>query len=103
LAAVDELIRELIATGTMNEDTLAELERLRADHAAGRLDRDDEAYVEALHARLTGAPLPEAEPERPAEPERLDGLTLADWRDRALRAEAELAALRDIEAGTTSP
>src|SRR5690606_37132527 len=92
----DELIRELIATGTMNEETLAELERMRAEYEAGRLDPDDQAYLVALHARITGAPLPEP----PDEPEtaRLDGLTIAEWRDRALRAEAELAELRALQA-----
>lgn len=94
----DELIRALIATGTMNEETLAELERLRADFEAGRLDPDDAAYIEALHAKVTGAPLPELEATEPAETATLDGLSLADWRDRALRAEAELAALRDQQA-----
>lgn len=93
----DELIRELIATGTMNEDTLADLERMRAEYEAGRLDPDDAAYLVALHARITGAPLPAAEDE-PQTPARLDGLTIAEWRERALRAEAELAELRDLRA-----
>lgn len=98
---VDALIRELIATGTMNEDTLAELQRLLAEYEAGQLDPDDEVYLRALHARLTNAPPPppatEAEPA--ATDERLDGLTLAEWRDRALAAEAELAALRETSGG----
>jgi hypothetical protein len=89
----DQLIAELIGTGTMNEETLAELERMRADYAAGKLDPDDDRYLRALHARITGAPLPE--PVDETGPARLDGLTIAEWRDRALRAETELAALRD--------
>jgi hypothetical protein len=89
----DQLIAELIATGTMNEDTIADLERMRADYAAGKLDPDDEAYLRAFHARITNAPMPEPEPE--SGPVRLDGLTIAEWRDRALKAESELAALRD--------
>jgi hypothetical protein len=89
----DELIRELIATGTMNDDTLADLERWRADFEAGKLDPDDEAYLRALHARLTNAPMLEPE----AVPARVDGLTIDDWRERALAAEAELAALRERE------
>lgn len=97
---VDELIRELIATGTMNEDTLADLERMRAEHDAGKLDPDDEAYLRALHAKVTNAPMPEPV-EEAAEPARLDGLTIEDWRDRALRAEGELAALKD--ATTSGP
>lgn len=82
----DELIRELIATGTMNEDTLADLERWRADFEAGKLDADDRAYIEALHAKVTGAPLPD--PIEEFHDTRLDGLTIAEWRDRALAAEA---------------
>jgi hypothetical protein len=90
----DELIAELIATGSMNEDTLAELERMRTEYQAGNLHPDDEVYLRALHARITNSPMPE--PEEPAAgPTRLDGLTIAEWRDRALAAESELAALRD--------
>lgn len=91
---VDALIKELIASGTMNDDTLAELNRMLADFEAGKLDPDDEVYVRALHARLTNLPL--SEPEAAAEAlERLGGHTIDEWRDRALKAEAELAALRD--------
>lgn len=91
----DALIKELLATSGMNEDTAADLQRLLAEFEAGTLAPDDAAYIAALHARLTGAPLdePELEPEPIADP-RLDGLTIADWRDRALAAEAELSALR---------
>lgn len=84
----DELIRELIATGTMNEETLADLERMRTEHAEGRLDPDDEAYLRALHARVMNTPMPEPEPERGT---LLEGLTIEQWRDRALKAEARLA------------
>ena len=89
----DQLIAELIATGSMNADTLAELERMRTDHAAGKLDPDDESYLRALHARITNAPMPD--PVDETGPARLDGLTIGDWRERALRAESELQALRD--------
>lgn len=92
---IDQLIKELIATGTMNDETLAELNRMLAEFSAGKLDPDDEVYLRALHARLTGSVM--AEPadaaERPAT-ERLDGLSIGEWRDRALKAEAELQALR---------
>lgn len=101
----DKLIDDLIATGTMNEETLADLERMRSEHAAGKLDADDEAYLRALHARITDAPLPEPEADvapAPAEPERLDGLTIAEWRERALKAEAELAEVRDLQSGGAS-
>jgi hypothetical protein len=96
----DQLIAALIATGTMNEDTLVDLERMRADYAAGKLDADDETYLRALHARITGAPLPDP-PEEPVSA-RLDGLTIAQWRDRALQAESELAALRDQQTSDAS-
>lgn len=91
----DELIRDLIATGTMNEDTLADLERMRADFAAGKLDPDDAAYLEALHAKITGAPLPD--PVEDVSDTRLDGLDIGEWRDRALKAEAALQELRDLQ------
>jgi hypothetical protein len=97
---VDALIRELIATGTMNEDTLADLQRLLADYEAGKLDPDDEVYLRALHARLTNVPQAPVDA-APVDGEQLDGLTLAEWRARALAAEAELAALRQ-EAGRAS-
>jgi hypothetical protein len=91
---VDALIKELLATGSMNEDTTADLNRWLAESAAGTLHADDAAYIQALHAKVTGAPLPE-EPVAAAEPAQLDGLSLAQWRDRALAAEAELTALKD--------
>ena len=89
---VDALINELIALGTLDDSTVSELKRMQSDAADGKLDADDEGYIRALHARLTNAPLPEPVE---AEPERLEGLTLAEWRDRALAAEAEAAGLRD--------
>lgn len=89
---VDALVNELIALGTLDETTVADLKRMQAEANAGTLDADDESYVRALHARLTNAPMPEpVEVEAP----RLDGLTIAEWRDRALAAETEAAALRD--------
>ena len=89
---VDTLINELIALGTLDESTVSDLKRMQSEAAAGTLDADDESYIRALHARLTNAPLPEP---IEAEAERLDGLTIAEWRDRALAAEAEAARLRD--------
>jgi len=102
--AVDALIKELLATGSMNEETTADLNRWLTESAEGKLHADDAAYIEALHAKLTGAPLPEAEIEAaaPAEPARIDGFTIEDWRDRALRAEAELAALKDSVSSTSA-
>lgn len=99
----EALIRELLATGEMNEDTATDLTRMLGEAQSGTLQADDEDYVRALHARVTGAeaPAPEAGPE-PQAAERLDGLTIADWRDRALRAEAALAEVRDQLASETT-
>ena len=97
---VDALIKELLATGSMNEETTADLNRWLAEAAAGTLHADDAEYIAALHARITGAPLPETVETAPVEPARLDGLSIEDWRDRALRAEAELAALKDSVSST---
>lgn len=94
---VDELISELVATGAMNEDTLTDLERMRAENADGRLDPDDEAYLRALHARVMDMPMPE--PVEEIGPARLDGLTIEQWRERALKAEERLAALEDAQSG----
>jgi hypothetical protein len=97
---VDALIKELLATGSMNEDTTADLNRWLEESATGTLAADDAEYIAALHAKLTGAPMPE--PVEVAEPATLDGLSIEDWRDRALRAEAELAALKDSVASTSA-
>jgi hypothetical protein len=93
---VEALIKELLATGSMNEDTTADLNRWLEEAGSGTLHPDDAAYIAALHAKITGAPIvEEADGGAPSEPARHDGLTLEDWRDRALRAEAELAQLKD--------
>lgn len=99
---VEALIKELLASGSMNEESTADLNRWAAEAAAGTLHADDAAYVEALHARVTGAPPPEDIAVTPVEPFRLDGLTLDDWRDRALQAEAELAQLKDSVSTTSA-
>jgi len=98
---VEALIKELLATGSMNEETTADLNRWLDEAGKGTLHADDAAYIAALHAKLTGAPPEEAETST-AEPVRLEGLTLEDWRDRALRAEAELAELRDSTSATSA-
>jgi hypothetical protein len=99
---VEALIKELLATGSMNEDTTADLNRWAAEAAAGTLHPDDAAYIEALYAKVTGAPVPEPVQAAAAEPARLDGLSIEDWRDRALRAEAELAQLKDSISTTSA-
>jgi len=99
---VEALIKELLATNSMNEETTADLNRWAAEAAAGTLHPDDAAYIEALHAKLTGAPLPDVVDAVAAEPVRMDGLSIEDWRDRALRAEAELAQLKDSVSATSA-
>lgn len=95
---VDQLIAELLARGDMNDDTTIELNRILEDWRANRLDPDDASYIEALHARLMNVP---AEPvddiviPTAAPVSRLDGLSIEEWRERALKAEADLAALQD--------
>ena len=98
---VEALIKELLATGSMNEETTADLNRWLDEAGKGTLHADDAAYIAALHAKLTGTPPEEVEMST-AEPVRLEGLTLEDWRDRALRAEAELAELRDSTSATSA-
>jgi hypothetical protein len=99
---VEALIKDLLATGSMNEDTTADLNRWLDEAGKGTLHPDDAAYVAALHAKIIGAPVEEAAESASTEPVRLDGLTLEDWRDRALRAEAELAQLKDSVSSTSA-
>lgn len=89
----DQLIAELLARGDMNDDTTLELNRILSDWRAGKLDPDDESYLVALHGRLTGAPL-ELD-DFPSQTGRIDGLTIEEWRERALKAEARLAEIED--------
>jgi len=91
---IDELVAELLARGDINDDTTLELNRMLNDWRAGKLDPEDEAYLRALHARIMGTTAEPAAPNAPAV-SRLDGLSIEDWRDRALRAEAELAQLQE--------
>jgi len=102
----EALIQALLATGTMNEETSADLGRWLEEFKAGTLHPDDADYIAALHARVTGeaatSDSADLYREPNAEPERLDGLDITAWRDRALAAEAELAALKDQMASPAS-
>ena len=51
----DQLVAELFARGDMNDDTTLELNRILSDWRAGKLDPEDEAYLTALHARVTSS------------------------------------------------
>jgi hypothetical protein len=90
----DQLVAELLARGDMNDDTVADLNRMLEAYRAGKLDPDDEAYLRALHGRVMGLAVEPVEAVAPVA-ERVDGLSIEEWRERALKAEAELAALQD--------
>ena len=92
----DQLVAELLARGDMNDDTTIELNRILEAWRAGALDPEDEAYLRALHARIMNVPTTaEAATSKAPEAARLDGLTIEEWRDRALKAEAQLADIED--------
>jgi len=90
---VDQLVAELLARDDINDETTLELNRILADWRADKLDPIDADYVAGLHAKLMNlAP----EPDEPvAGPARLDGLGIEEWRERALRAEADLAQIAE--------
>ena len=92
----DQLVAELLARGDMNDDTTLELNRILNDWRDGKLDPEDQAYLVALHARVMNL-TPEAEEAVAVSvaPSRLDGLTIEEWRERALRAESELAQIEE--------
>ena len=94
----DQLIAELLARGDMNDETTLDLNRMLEDYRAGKLDPDDESYLRALHGRILNL-APEPVEMAPASPTRLDGLTIEEWRDRALKAESELAQIEDAARG----
>lgn len=90
----DQLIAELLARGDMNDETVVDLNRMLEAYKAGTLDPDDETYLRALHGRILNLP-PEPENVAPPPALRLDGLTIEEWRDRALKAESDLAQIED--------
>ena len=90
----DQLVAELLARGDINDDTSAELNRYLEDWLNGKLDPDDEGYLRALHARLRNL-TPEPVEVAPSGPARLDGLTIEEWRERALKAEGELTQVEE--------
>ena len=84
----EALIQALLATGTMNEETSADLGRWLEEFKAGTLHPDDAEYIAALHARVTGDPsqfpASEAVSDRIAEAERFAGLDSSGGGERAL-------------------
>ena len=90
----DQLIAELLARGDMNDETVVDLNRMLEAYKAGTLDPDDESYLRALHGRILDI-APEPAEAAVTSPVRLDGLTIEEWRERALKAESELAQIED--------
>ena len=90
----DQLVAELLARGDINDETTLELNRILDDWRAGRLHPDDNDYLVALHARLMNL-APEAVDSAPSAGVRLEGLSIEEWRERALKAEGELAQLEE--------
>jgi hypothetical protein len=88
---LDQLVAEILARGDIDDETTIELNRMLAEWRAGTLSADDTDYVRALHARLIGVTVEPGEAPAPTAATRLDGLTIEEWRDRALRAEAQVA------------
>ncbi len=58
---VETLIAELLATGEMNADTQADLERIAEEARAGQSHPDDVDYLRALHGRILSSAPAEAE------------------------------------------
>lgn len=96
----DQLVAELLARGDIDDDTTLELNRMLADWRAGKLDPEDADYLVALHAKVMNMTPDSEDGAHVSGPSRLDGLTIEEWRERALRAEASLA---DFEAARLSP
>jgi len=95
IVQVDQIVAELLARGDMNDETTLELNRMLEDWRQNKLDPGDADYLTALHARLMNlAPEPDAPPVA-APVNRIDGLSIEEWRDRALKAEAELAQIEE--------
>ena len=92
---VDQLVAELLARGDINAETTLELNRMLEDWRQTKLDPSDADYIQALHARLMNFTPDPDEPAATPSINRIDGLSIEEWRDRALKAEAELAQLQE--------
>ncbi len=93
----DQIVAELLARGDMNEETTLDLNRILDAWRAGQLEPDDETYLREFHARIMNL-VPETAPQLSPVAEQstlLEGLTIKDWRERAMRAEAELARIEE--------
>ena len=92
---VDQIVAELLARGDINDETTLELNRMLEDWRQSKLDPADADYLTALHARLMNVTPAPDEPAASAAINRIDGLSIEEWRDRALKAEAELAQIEE--------
>lgn len=85
----ETLIRELLATGTMNPETIAELEGYLAEAVAGTLHPDDADYLVHFHNRIMAAHRGETPvTDLPDDPDALS------WQVRAEAAESEVTRLK---------
>ena len=88
LPDVERLVAELLATGEMNADTVADLERILGEARAGQSYPDDLAYLEALHTRILSPDRIVSDDVPPSEN------VEAQLRDEISRLQAELADAR---------
>jgi hypothetical protein len=95
IVQVDQIVSELLARGDINDETTLELNRMLEDWRQNKLDPGDADYLTALHARLTSITPNADEPAAAVAVNRIDGLSIEEWRDRALKAESELAQIEE--------
>jgi hypothetical protein len=88
LADIERLTSELLASGLLNADTVADIERILGDARANQSYPDDLDYLQALHARLLS-------PDRADEPdESRTEDEVAGLRAEIVRLQSELADAR---------
>jgi len=99
VALVERLVAELIATGRMSLEDIADLERYASEARSGTLWADDLSYLIAFHARILAA-VPD-EPDDPSADEP-DEPSAEEWKKRAYdamsraeRAETQLKTLEE--------
>jgi chromosome segregation ATPase len=88
LVDIERLAGELLATGQMNEDTVADLERILGEARAGESYPDDLEYLQALHTRILSTDREIEADVSPAED------VVAQLRAEIARLEAELSDAR---------
>jgi hypothetical protein len=90
LANIERLVGELLGTGEMNEDTVADLERIVSEARAGDSYPDDLKYLQALHARILS-------PDRAIDAdEASDDDVVAQLRAEVSRLQSELAVAKQM-------